>query len=162
MKTLSFVVVLLCAAWPAGAQTVTLRATVQSQSAQHIVLRLHSGEIVQVPRADVVTSPSSVPKPVGTMGPTTRPFPLYDVSTQCVTDWPSDDFMQAACKRGQQEAFDVLAARSMAGNEHEAIRNHCINQWRTNYRLRNFCEEEALRALEWKSRSTETSRPDGR
>ena len=161
MRTLIVAIVMLCPAWPVGAQTVTLRASVESQSLDHVVLRLNSGELVRVPRGDVVKTPLGAQQPAGTSGTgnTTPPFPLYDVSKQCVSEWPSDDLMQTTCKREQQETFTVLTSRRMVGHERQAIRDHCSNQYRTSYRLRNFCEEEELRALESKSRRPETSQP---
>ena len=169
MRALLFAIVMLyavspAAVSPADAQVVTLRATVESQSAQYVTLRLHSGERVRVPLGDVVNTPLSGSKTAESVATTqtARSLPLYDWAKQCAREWPSDDFMQTTCKREQQEAFAVLTARSMTGHEREAIRGHCSNQYPTNYRLRNFCEEEELRALQSKNRSGEASRPDRR
>jgi hypothetical protein len=142
--------------FPALAQTVTIRATIESLSEKEIHLRLRSGGTLTLPRVDVIAGDLSTGPSTKHADSTNRPapdasasgsIPTYDVRKQCSADWPTEPNALATCDKGQEEALAALRSRNMAGNERQAIRHHCAIQWPQNYRLRNACEEEAVRAL---------------
>jgi hypothetical protein len=65
--------------------------------------------------------------------------------------------MRAYCEKQEHEAAAKLNARSMTTRDQRVIRTRCEREWPDDLNMRNFCEEQQLKALE----TLNSSRPYG-
>jgi hypothetical protein len=154
MKTaIACCLVLMCWASAALSQTVTVKATVQTQSERDVVLRLDSGGAVVVPLADVldVAAPGASAAPHDASA--TRESDAYRV-VRCeeLREFPSLVPPETLARDLRELECDSLAAAPPASQAPSAVptydvRQQCATRSPTDVQMRAFCEKQQQAAL---------------
>jgi hypothetical protein len=153
--TFTIWLVFACLASADFAQTATGEATVQSPASPSPPVRKNSP--YRVLRCGEVLNRS------GLIPPDTRARDLAELNCdELAVAWPCPPSshaertslagMQASpaqirefCEQRQQEARSILQKRVMTADR-QAIRTQCLAEWPGDYWMRNFCEEQQIKA----------------
>jgi hypothetical protein len=55
--------------------------------------------------------------------------------------------MRVYCEEQQQTAAEIIRGRTMGSSNEQMIRRTCLSEWPDDFKMRDYCEVEQLKAL---------------